>query len=226
MKMKKIVSTFFIAMVAILMLTMVLGAVQAVDAAPNKVKVTWNANGGKIGTSNTKVTSVKNGAKIGKLLKAPKRNGYEFKGWYTKKSGGKKITTSTKIKKKVIHYAQWKKKATTDANPNIDAKLLGSWTYTSKFYTFKSDGTFIFTSIGGGASSISTGKYKTSNGKITFTNVKEEYGNGLVKNYPDTVAEYRFEKFNGDEYLKIPTLEYPSNNNLPISWGSSFTKSS
>ena len=117
MKMKKIVSTFFIAMVAILMLTMVLGAVQAVDAAPNKVKVTWNANGGKIGTSNTKVTSVKNGAKIGKLLKAPKRNGYEFKGWYTKKSGGKKITTSTKIKKKVIHLCTMEEKGKYRCKP-------------------------------------------------------------------------------------------------------------
>ena len=47
MKTKRIVSTLIIAIVAIFMLTMVLGAVQAVNAAPKKVKVTWHANGVK-----------------------------------------------------------------------------------------------------------------------------------------------------------------------------------
>ena len=53
-------------------------------------KITWNANGGKIGSKNTKVTTIKKGSKIGKLVASPKRSGYTIKGWYTKKSGEQK----------------------------------------------------------------------------------------------------------------------------------------
>ena len=67
-----------------------------------KKKVIFNANGGTGG----KTMYVKNGKKIGSLPK-PKRVGYKFKGWYTKKSGGTKVSTSTKIKKNVTYYARW-----------------------------------------------------------------------------------------------------------------------
>ncbi|MCL2157625.1 MAG: InlB B-repeat-containing protein [Methanobrevibacter sp.] len=80
-------------------------------------KVTWNANGGKIGTKKTKVTMVKKGSKIGKLA-SPKRSGYTFKGWYTKKSGGKKITKNTKPTKRVTYYAQWKKGTQSSSQGN------------------------------------------------------------------------------------------------------------
>ena len=52
MKTNKLFSVFVIAIVAIFMLTMVLGSVQAVSSA--KVKVTWNGNGGKIGMQKQK----------------------------------------------------------------------------------------------------------------------------------------------------------------------------
>ena len=43
-----------------------------------------------------------------KLPKA-ERAGYVFKGWYTKKNGGKKVTRKTKLKaKNVYFYAHWK----------------------------------------------------------------------------------------------------------------------
>lgn len=74
-------------------------------AKTTKYKVTFNANGG---TATKKSKTVKKNAKIGTLPKATKE-GYKFKGWYTKKSGGKKITKSTKIKKKQTVYAHWKK---------------------------------------------------------------------------------------------------------------------
>ena len=109
MKAKKLFSILVITMIAILMLTAVMSTVTAVDAASKKVKVTWNANGGKIGSSKITTTTVKKDAKIGKLPKTPKKSGYTFAGWYTKKSGGTKITTAIKVKKKVIYYAQWKK---------------------------------------------------------------------------------------------------------------------
>ena len=65
--------------------------------------VKFNANGGKV--SETKRT-VKKGKTVGSLPKAT-RTGYTLKGWYTKKSGGSKITTKTKIAKNVTYYAQW-----------------------------------------------------------------------------------------------------------------------
>ncbi|MDR1293330.1 MAG: InlB B-repeat-containing protein, partial [Clostridiales Family XIII bacterium] len=48
------------------------------------------------------------GAQLGKLS-VPTRKGYTFKGWYTKKSGGKKANSKTKATKSAIYYAHWKK---------------------------------------------------------------------------------------------------------------------
>jgi uncharacterized repeat protein (TIGR02543 family) len=76
--------------------------------APVTIKITFNANGGKVSGKTKLVKSVKRDAKLGKL-KAPTRKGYTFKGWYTKKSGGKKISANTKATKDISYYAQWKK---------------------------------------------------------------------------------------------------------------------
>lgn len=54
-----------------------------------------------------KIEGAKN-KKIKKLAEVT-RKGYDFVGWYTKKSGGKKVTTSTKIKSNTTIYAHWKK---------------------------------------------------------------------------------------------------------------------
>jgi uncharacterized repeat protein (TIGR02543 family) len=44
-------------------------------------------------------------------LPKPKRKGYKFSGWYTKKKGGAKIKSSTKMPaNNVTYYAHWKKK--------------------------------------------------------------------------------------------------------------------
>ena len=73
--------------------------------------VTLNANGGRVrtglggGRSSLKYSTTKNKA-VGKLP-TPTRDGYAFKGWYTKKSGGTKITAKTKVTKNVTWYAQW-----------------------------------------------------------------------------------------------------------------------
>ena len=135
MKTKKLFFMLVIAIIAILMLTVALGSVQAVDAAPKKVKVTWNANGGKIANAKTKVVSVKNGAKIVKLPNTPTYTGYTFKGWYTKKIGGIKVTKATKINKKVTHYAQWTAKKYII---NFDANG-GNVTTKSNKVTYKKD---------------------------------------------------------------------------------------
>jgi uncharacterized repeat protein (TIGR02543 family) len=72
----------------------------------NKYKVKFNANKGKVSKKSKKVT---NGKAYGKLP-TPKRANYKFLGWYTKKSGGKKITKksiATQVKAHTL-YAHWK----------------------------------------------------------------------------------------------------------------------
>ena len=109
-------------------------------------KITWNANGGKIGSKSTIATTVKKGSKIGKLPTTPKRSGYTFAGWYTKKTGGTKITANIKPTKSVSYYAQWKStKITTKIN------IVGKWREMSSnddFLIFKSDGSLIRSYIG------------------------------------------------------------------------------
>jgi uncharacterized repeat protein (TIGR02543 family) len=73
-----------------------------------KAKVEFNANGGKIGKAKTKAVTVRTKKAIGKLP-APKRAKHRFAGWYTKKSGGTKITAKTKFKKSATLYAHWQK---------------------------------------------------------------------------------------------------------------------
>lgn len=67
-------------------------------------KISFNKNGGS-SVSKSSVTITEN-KKIGKLPTA-KRKGYAFKGWYTAKKGGTKITTAYKVTKKQTLYAQW-----------------------------------------------------------------------------------------------------------------------
>jgi uncharacterized repeat protein (TIGR02543 family) len=53
--------------------------------------------------------AIKKNTKIGTLPR-PKRAGYTFTGWYTKKSGGVKISAGKSMKKSTTYYAHWKKK--------------------------------------------------------------------------------------------------------------------
>ncbi|MCL2116780.1 MAG: InlB B-repeat-containing protein [Methanobrevibacter sp.] len=192
-------------------------------------KITWNANGGKIGSKNTKVTRLKKGSKIGKLAATPKRSGYTFKGWYTKKSGGTKITKNTKPKKIVIYYAQWKKGSST-SNTNTKSKLMGAWKKNKLdslgrwhllYYNFHDNGKFLYTYD---ASESKTGNYKMSEGKITFTNIVYTK-NGMKTDYPkQQVVEYKFEKESGTEYLKIAPLEYGDRTYVDFGCSSSFYK--
>ena len=81
-------------------------------------EITWDANGGRIGSKKSVSTRVERGSKLNRLLTSPKRSGYTFNGWYTKKSGGKKINTNTVPNKKVTYYAQWSKTYTLTFDAN------------------------------------------------------------------------------------------------------------
>ena len=71
--------------------------------------ITLNANGGNIGT--TKLV-VEYGNTLG-TLPTPTRTGYTFTGWYTAKTGGTKVYSTTKPTKSMTLYAQWKIKTYT-----------------------------------------------------------------------------------------------------------------
>lgn len=82
-----------------------------------KFKIKLNANKGKFGSKKTISKKVSYYKKYGKFKK-PKRANYKFKGWYTKKKGGKRITKSTQVTKLKAHtlYAHWEKKSKPKAS--------------------------------------------------------------------------------------------------------------
>lgn len=69
-------------------------------------KVSFNANGGAFADAADGARDVRKNAAIG-ALPIPSRTGYKFAGWYTKKSGGAKISASIKATKNVTYYAHW-----------------------------------------------------------------------------------------------------------------------
>lgn len=89
--------------------------------------VTFNANKGYIGKKTVTETAktVVYGQKIGKLT-TPKRKGYAFLGWYTKKSGGSKVTADTVAGGNKTYYAHWAKiKATKSSISSVKSSSSG-----------------------------------------------------------------------------------------------------
>ena len=102
----------------------------------NKYDVTFDANGGTVGTENKTVTY---DSTYG-TLPTPSRTGYTFNGWYTKASGGTKITSSTTVATASDHtlYAQWtanKYDVTFDANGGTVGTENKTVTYDSTYGT-------------------------------------------------------------------------------------------
>lgn len=174
-------------------------------------KITWNGNGGKIGTKKTVSTTVKKGFKIAKLATNPKRSGYTFKGWYTKKTGGTKITKNTKPNKSVTYYAKWSKNRVLSAT---EKKLVGKWGYgfnthnwvdattgnwedfssSGSGWDFKDDGTYTYLQFGFGSSYTypgvfwRNGDYRVEGNTIHLTNTLGRYdpvGGDLSDAYSD-----------------------------------------
>lgn len=96
--------------------------------------VTFNANGGTVGTKSKNVT-------IGKTygtLPTPTRTGYDFDGWYTRESGGTKVTATTSVgtNPPTTLYAHWigkKYTVTLDANGGTVSMASRTATYGSKY---------------------------------------------------------------------------------------------
>jgi uncharacterized repeat protein (TIGR02543 family) len=65
-------------------------------------QIAFNSTGG----AKVYAKAVKKGKSAGKLP-TPERYMYRFKGWYTKKEGGRKYSASSKVGKNVRLYARW-----------------------------------------------------------------------------------------------------------------------
>ena len=166
---------------------------------PAKViyKVTFNANGGtvKSGSKTVKTLSKNYSSKtaIG-TLPTPSRNYYLFLGWYTAKTGGTKISKSTKVIKSVTYYARWvkcdiKKASITVKNatwtgkalkPEVTVKFNGKTLQNNKDYTVKCKNNV---EPGKTAKAVIKGKgqYAQSSGTVTknFTINKRSQNPGL-----------------------------------------------
>lgn len=128
-------------------------------------KVAYNANGGK---SSAASKTVYKGYSYGTLT-TPARKGYTFAGWYTAKSGGSKVTSSTKVTKSSSHtlYAHWTKNKYTvkyvlNGGKN-NSKNPSSYDITSADITLKNPSRTGYTFAGWYTNS----SYKTKAARIT-----------------------------------------------------------
>lgn len=72
---------------------------------PETCTVTLDADGGEVTTTSIEVEK---GKKMGSLLPTPEKEGFDFQGWYTAKTGGTAVTADTVINNDMTIYAQWK----------------------------------------------------------------------------------------------------------------------
>jgi len=89
---------------------------------PNKYTVTFNKNAGDaVFTGPAGVSDVTHNTSVGASAWPgdPARGGYKFTGWFTKKSGGERVTEATPILKTMTVFAQWTKPAKT-VNFNVN----------------------------------------------------------------------------------------------------------
>ena len=89
------------------------------ENVPQDYTVTFNANGGSVGTTSKTVTV---GASYGSLP-TPTRDGYTFDGWYTGSSSGTRITSDSKVSlsENQTLYAHWTKEAASTYTVTFDA---------------------------------------------------------------------------------------------------------
>lgn len=93
--------------------------------------VVFDPNGGSCSTSS--LTTSMNGTLTS--LPTPTWSGYTFDGWYTNKTGGERITTSTEFKSDTIVYARW---STISSEPNATEYRIYAPNYVSGGYVYVS----------------------------------------------------------------------------------------
>lgn len=136
-------------------------------------QVTWDANGGTCDAEGITAEAGGEPVSLG-MLPIPLRNGYTFKGWYTKPVGGTKITESTLITGSVTYYAYWKKipkKKQTIKASSLE-KAMGSKKFTLKAQT-NGDGKLTFSGSNKKVASVSKkGVVKVKGCGVTTITIK------------------------------------------------------
>ncbi len=90
---------------------------------PAPVTLTFDSNGGTACSPNS-ITKQIVISTWGELC-TPTREGYDFVGWFTSKTGGKKITENSRAEDNLIVYAQWKQKAIINPLTGIATPVIG-----------------------------------------------------------------------------------------------------
>ncbi len=95
--------------------------------------VTLDANGGSVSTSSMRVNHGSSAA-----LPTPKRDYYTFKGWFTERSGGTQVTSSTKIYSSDTLYARWSENSYTSWSTSAPpANVSSSQIKTRTLYSYR-----------------------------------------------------------------------------------------
>lgn len=157
--------------------------------SPNKYTVSFDANGGSVGTASTEVEY---DASYGKLP-TPTRVGYDFAGWYTAKTNGNKIESTTTVSTSSDHtlYAHWNAHSYTivfhgngsnggTTMSNLSMKYGTEKALTSN--TFSRSYTITYDSNGGTCSETSATVNYTFAGWATSENGEVVYTNGQKVN--------------------------------------------
>lgn len=158
--------------------------------AAKKYTVTFNANGGTVGTKSKSVTY---GGTYG-TLPTPTRTGYTFGGWYTSSSGGTKVLSTTKYTRSSNQtlYAHWTKTAakkytvTFSANGGTVSTKSKSVTYGNTYGTLptptRSGYTFSgwYTSSSGGTKVTSSTKVSKSYNHYLYAHWTKKSTSGRV----------------------------------------------
>ena len=188
------------------------------DESETTYTVKLDANGGTVSPDSIQVTY---GSTYG-TLPTPTRSGYTFDGWYTAKTGGTKVTSSTKVtvaSNNQVLYARWDGSKTTytvklDANggavsPDSIQVTYGS-TYGKLPTPTRSGYTFVgwYTSLTGGTKITSSSKFEVaSNNQVLYAHWetdKVEYTITFDAN-GGTVSPSTLKVIYGSTYGTLPT---------------------
>lgn len=148
--------------------------------------VTFNANGGSVGTSNK---SVIYGSTYG-TLPTPTRTGYTFEGWYISNSGGSQVTSSTIVNTSANHtlYARWTVKnytVTFNANGGSCSASSKRVTYGSTYGTLPTP-TWAGYTFAGWYTASSGGSLVTSSTAVNIIRNQTLYAHWTANDEPST----------------------------------------
>jgi hypothetical protein len=159
------------------------------DTAKSKVlkkgykQIKFKVNGGKTLAKSKATKVVKKGKKIGKLPK-PKRAGYKFLGWYTKKVGGTKVTKATRLKTNKTVWAHWRKATVIKPKPNSPVATKGEQP--------TADGTYDGQVVNGWVWVASTTKTETIKGSTTVYTGFDSVSTPFALVICDTPEKYEY----------------------------------